>query len=84
MCSGVSKVRGCKRNARHNLSCLLQTYCDLSNNEILSVSRQFFETYGVISYGSGWRKDVVNQCLEFASSMLRGTLHGTAQHSVAQ
>ena len=24
-----------------------------------------FETYGVISYGSGWRKDVVNQCLEF-------------------
>ena len=23
------------------------------------------QTYGVISYGSGWRKDVVNQCLEF-------------------
>ena len=22
------------------------------------------ETYGVISYGCGWRKDVVNQCLE--------------------
>ena len=27
----------------------------------------FFETYGVVSYGSGRRKDVVNQCLEFAS-----------------
>ena len=22
------------------------------------------ETYGVISYGCGWRKDVVNQCFE--------------------
>ena len=32
----------------------------------LSVSRQFFET-GVINYGSGWMKDVVNQCLEFDS-----------------
>ena len=26
---------------------------------------EFFETYGVISYGRGWRKDVVNQCLEY-------------------
>ena len=24
---------------------------------------QFVETYGVFNYGSGWRKDVVNQCL---------------------
>ena len=37
----------------------------------MSVSWQFFETYGVISYGNGWSKDVVNQCLEF----------GTRQHS---
>ena len=26
---------------------------------------QFFKTYGVTSYGSGRRKDVVNQCMEF-------------------
>ena len=25
----------------------------------------FSKTYGVINYGSGWRKDVVDQCLEF-------------------
>ena len=37
----------------------------LSTNEKLSVSSQFSENYGVASYGSGWRKDVVNQCLEF-------------------
>ena len=24
-----------------------------------------FKTYGVINYCSDWRKDVVNQCLEF-------------------
>ena len=29
------------------------------------VSWQFSGPYGVIKYGSGWRKDVVNQCLEF-------------------
>ena len=27
----------------------------------------FSETYGVTSYASGWRKEVVNQCLAFAS-----------------
>ena len=26
---------------------------------------QFVETYGVFNYGSGWRKDVVNQWLDF-------------------
>ena len=31
----------------------------------LFVSREFFETHSVINYGSGWRKDVVNPCLEF-------------------
>ena len=30
-----------------------------------SVSCQFWETYSIASYGSGWRKDVVNECLEF-------------------
>ena len=30
------------------------------------VSWQFSGTYGVTEYGGGWRKDVVNQCLEFA------------------
>ena len=38
------------------LSCLLETYCDLSINKNLSV----LETYGVISYGSGWSTEVVN------------------------
>ena len=33
--------------------------------EKLFVNWQFFETYGVINYGSGWRKDVVNERLEF-------------------
>ena len=31
----------------------------------LLVSWQFSGPYGVTKYGSGWRKDVVNQCLEF-------------------
>ena len=33
--------------------------------EKLFASWQFFEAYDVLDYGSGWRKDVVNQCLEF-------------------
>ena len=32
----------------------------------LLVSWQFSGPYGVTKYGSGWRKDIVNQCLEFA------------------
>ena len=32
----------------------------------LVVSWQFLETYGAANYGSGWRKDVVNRCVEFA------------------
>ena len=31
----------------------------------LLVSWQFSGPYGVTKYGSGWRKDVVNQRLEF-------------------
>ena len=46
------------------MSGMLQMYCHLSTDEKRSVSWPFSETYGVISYGSGWRKDVVNQCLE--------------------
>ena len=46
-------------------SCLLQTYYCLSTNEKLLVSWQFSGTYGVITNDSGWRKDVVNHCLEF-------------------
>ena len=38
----------------------------LSTNEKLLVSWQFSGAYDVTKYGSGWRKDVVNQCLEFA------------------
>ena len=35
----------------------------------LLVSWQFSGPYGVTKYGSGWRKDVVNQCLEFAQKV---------------
>ena len=37
----------------------------LSTNKNLLVSWQFSGPCGVTKYGSGWRKDVVNQCLEF-------------------
>ena len=43
---------------------MLQTYRHLDIKEKLSVNWQYFETCGVISYGSGWRKDIVNQRLE--------------------
>ena len=39
-------------------------YC-LNTNKKLLVSSQFSRTCGVTKYGSCWRKDVVNQCLEF-------------------
>ena len=54
-----------KWHALFYLSCLLQTYYCLSINEKLLVSWQFSGTYGITKYSSGWRKDVVNQCLEF-------------------
>ena len=46
------------------------TLCHLSTKEKLSVSWQFFETHGVISYGGGWRMDVVNcdQCTQWSLS----------------
>ena len=51
------------------MSCLLQTFCHLITNENLFVSWRFFETYGRINYGSVWRKDVANQCLQFGLSV---------------
>ena len=39
----------------------------VKNNEKLLVSWQFSGPYGVTKYGSGWWKDVVNQCLEFGA-----------------
>ena len=38
------------------------------------VSWQFSGPYGVTKYGSGWRKDVVNQCLEFLTHTHAHTL----------
>ena len=36
-------------------------------NEKLLVGWQFSGPYGVTKYSSGWRKDVVNQCSEWAA-----------------
>ena len=47
----------------YNLSCLLQTYCHLITSEELSVGWQFSKICGLISRGSGWKKDVVNHLL---------------------
>ena len=58
------KQRGLPWNKR-NAWYLLHTCCHLSSNERLLVSWQVLESYGVTNYGSRWRKDVVNQCLEF-------------------
>ena len=38
-----------------------------NTNKKLLVSWQFCGPYGVTKYGSGWRKYVVNQCLEFVA-----------------
>ena len=44
----------------------------------LLVSWQFSGTYGVTKYGSGWRKDVINQCLEFGQWCgVEGTGHSS-------
>ena len=44
-----------------------QIYYCLSTNKKLLISWQFSGPYGITKHGSGWRKDVVNQCLEFDS-----------------
>ena len=52
--------------------CFLQeTYYCLSTNKKLLVSWQISGPYGITKYGSGWRKDVVNQCLEFGSECVQ-------------
>ena len=43
---------------------LTASIMDNSYNKILSDSWEFSETYGVTSYGSGWRKYVASQRLE--------------------
>ena len=43
-----------------------QTHCHLSINKKLTSQLAVLETNYVPSYGSSLRKDVVNQCLEFA------------------
>ena len=50
------------KQTRYNLNCLLQTYCHLITNRKPSVSRQLFETYGVIMAVEGCRKPVVGVC----------------------
>ena len=54
-----------KTNLWYNLSYFLETYYCLSTTKKLPVSWKFSGPYGVTKYGSGWRRDVVNQCLEF-------------------
>ena len=41
----------------------------------LLISWQFSGPYGVTKYGSGWRKDVVNQRLEFGTEPLSAFRH---------
>ena len=67
--AGVSNVVSYRRNVWYNLSCVLQIYCRLSITEKLFVSWQFLETYGVINYGSGWRKDVVTSVCSLARTL---------------
>ena len=38
-------------------------------------------TYGVINYGGGWRKDVVNQCLEFGPETDSSALNKSKERS---
>ena len=74
ICAGVNFVGGYKWHALFYLSCLEQTYYCFSTNKKLLVSWQFSGLYGITKYGSGWRKDVVNQCLEFVLSVCCCTL----------
>ena len=75
-CAGVSNVGSYERNAWCIFSCPLPTYSHLNTSETLPASWQFSRTCGIISYGSGWRKDAVNQCLEFGLQCHhRGTLY---------
>ena len=59
-----------KKKKEPDMSCLLKTYCHLSTNEKLFVSRLFSEIYGVTNYGNSRWKGVVNHCLEFEGACL--------------
>ena len=59
ICAHVSSV-----DTWYNLSCLLQTYGHLSTSEACDVT----------CCDSGWRKDAVKQCSEFAPTYLSDLL----------
>ena len=48
------------------------TCCYLNTHKKLSVGWQFSAAYGIVNYGSAWRTDAVNQCLEFMPVGLLG------------
>ena len=78
--AGADNVCSYKRNAWLNLSCLSQIFCRLSTNKKLPVSWHFFS---VIIYGSGWRKDVVNQCLERDRESPRSSLQWQSRQNIS-
>ena len=49
----------------------------------LLVSWQFSGPCGVTKYGSGWRKDIVNQCLEFARTLPLPAPHNPTHYAQA-
>ena len=59
ICAGVNFVGGYKWH-----TFLFELFV---TNWLLLISWQFSGPYCITKYGSGWRKDVVNQCLEFVS-----------------
>ena len=61
------------------------TYLSPSDSKKYPLADSFsVGTYGVISYGSGWMKDVVNQCLESGSVPVTGAYIGTRNDSTIQ
>ena len=67
ICAGVNFVGDYKWHALFYLSCCVCNKLTTvwAPTKKLLFSWQFSGPYGVTKYGSGWRKDVVNQCLEF-------------------
>ena len=65
ICVDVSTVSGCYKinMAWYNSGCL----CGYKLTAIWPPTKKgvFLEVYNVTSYGSGWKKDIVNWCLEF-------------------
>ena len=61
ICAGVNFVGSYEWHTLIYLSCLKKRL----------VSWQLSGPYGVTKYGSGWRKDVVNQCLEFGAMCVK-------------